>query len=122
MGIKYYYSAPTQVRLAYFLAGTNGEPIYMLNQTEFVKNLPRITICSILNGNLVSFGYAVCSSKDQYVKKIGQQISYARALKKPYVVYELENISDIHEVSKRVIDEIFEVESKRIYGNVSDHA
>ena len=120
MGIKYYYSAPTQIRIGYFLAEDSGHPIYMLNNTKFFKNLPRVTICSILDGNQVSFGYSVCSSKDQYVKKLGQQIAHARALKKPYAVYKLDDISDIHEISKRVIDEIFDKESTRIYGNVSD--
>lgn len=120
MGIKYYYSAPTHIRQGYFIAGTNGQMLYMFDDSKFIKNLPRVTVCSILEGDKVSFGYTVCSSKDQYIKKLGQRIAYARALKKPYVVYQLENISDIHEISKRVVDEIFDKESKRIYGDVSD--
>lgn len=120
MGIKYYYSAPTQIRIGYYLANDDGLPIYTFAHSKLYKNLPRVTICSILEGDKLSFGYTVCSSKDQYVKKLGQRISYARASTKPYVVYHVSNTQDIHEISRKVVDEIFEKETNRIYGTVSD--
>lgn len=115
MGIKYYYSAPQQIRTGTFLADSNGNLLTVLGGSKYVRTLPRVTICSILEGNKVSFGYTTCAAKDQYIKKRGQHIAYVRALKKPYAVFQLENIADIHEISNRVIDEIFDLETKRIY-------
>jgi len=119
MGIKYYYSAPQQIRCGYFLADAEGLPLYQFSESYFVKNLPRVTVCTILDGNKLSIGYATCTSKDQYVKRIGQNISKARALKKPYAVVEISDIKEIHNISEKYINEIFDLESKRIYG-VSD--
>ena len=116
MGIKYYHSAPQQIRLGYFLADAEGNEIYMYSGSTFVKNMPRITICSILDGNKLSFGYATCSSKDQYKKKIGQSIAKIRAEKKPYKVIELDDLKDVHIISDKIIDEIYDLETKRIYG------
>lgn len=117
MGIKYYYSAPMQIRSGLFLADANGTWINSLPiKSQLVKSLPRVVICSVLDGNTLSFGYATCSSKEQYSKKRGQRISYARAIGKPYKVVELEDIKTIHEVSANIIDEIFDLETKRIYG------
>ena len=115
MGIKYYYSAPQQIRLGYYLADVGGNYLYTLPNSKLVKNLPRVTICSILEGNKISFGFATCSSKEQYVKKRGQAIAHARALKKPYAVYEVNSIEEVHKVSDQVIKEIFELETSRLY-------
>jgi hypothetical protein len=46
-------------------------------------------------------------------------IAYARASKKPYTVVTVENKQEIHEISAKFVDEIFDLETKRIYG-VSD--
>ena len=116
MGIKYYHSAPQQVRCGLFLADAEGNKLAEFGKSVLIKNLPRVTVCSVLDGNTVSFGYATCSSKEQYCKKRGQQISYARAIGKPYAVIQLDDIKDIHEVSARIVDEIYDLESKRIYG------
>lgn len=116
MGIRYYHSVPQQVRMGYFLADAEGNEIYMYAGSKFVKNMPRVTICSILDDNKLSFGYTTCSSKDQYKKKIGQRISKFRAEKKPYKVVELTNLQDVHIVSDKIIEEIYDLETKRIYG------
>lgn len=117
MGIKYYYSAPTQIRCGLFIADAEGNWINDLPvKSTLVKNLPRVVICSILDGNKLSFGFTTCSSKEQYSKKRGQRIAYARAIGKPYKVIELEDIKTIHDVSAKIIDEIFNLETKRIYG------
>lgn len=117
MGIKYYHSAPTQLRCGLFLADAEGNKIYDFpTKSALIKNLPRVTICSVLDGNKLSFGYTTCSSKEQYTKKRGQRISYARAIGHPYKVVELDDMANIHEVSGKIIDEIFEKETKRIYG------
>lgn len=116
MGIKYYHSLPQQVRCGLFLADAEGNKIYDFPiKSTLVKNLPRVTVCSVLEGKKLSFGYATCSSREQYSKRRGQRISYARAIGKPYKVIELGN-ENIHEVSAKIVDEIFNLESKRIYG------
>lgn len=115
MGIKYYYSAPQQIRLGYFLADAVGNYLYTLPNSKCVKNLPRVTICSILKDNILTFGFATCSSKDQYIKKRGQKIARERAIKNPYAIYEVNNVEEIHSVTDKVIEEIFKLETLRIY-------
>ena len=119
MKVKYYYSAPQQIRLGYFLADCGGNPIYQFADSKFIKNLPRVTICSLLDGDKLSFGFTTCSSKDQYNKKIGQHISYIRAMKKPYKVVTLSDMKTIHEISNTIIEEIYTLETNRIF-HVSD--
>lgn len=117
MGIKYYYSAPQQIRCGLFLADAEGKPIAPIpTKSKLIKNLPRVVICSVLDGTKLSFGFATCSDKEIYCRKRGRAIAYARAIGKPYVEYELQDIKDIKEISARVVDEIFDLESKRIYG------
>lgn len=116
MGVKYYYSEPLQIRGYYCITDVHGEPIYTFDNSVFIKNLPRTTICSILNGNTLTFGFCTCSSKDQYKKKLGRAIAYTRALKKPYKVVELRDIKDIHIISDSIVSEILDAESNRICG------
>ena len=115
MRIKFYHSAPNQLRKGVFLADAGGKVLYVFDGSEFVKNLPRVTICSILDGNTLSFGYATCSSKDQYIKKRGQTIAKARAILKPYKTITIESNTNIKDVSAKMVDEIFDLETKRIY-------
>lgn len=115
MGIKYYYSKPTQVRMVPCFADAEGNIIGEAGTSTFVKWIPRVVICSILDGNKVSFGYTTCSKKDLYKQKTGQRIAHARAINKPYEVVELNDISEIKEVSTRIVSEIFDKESKRIF-------
>lgn len=62
--------------------------------------LPRITICGVLDTetNVLSFGAAVCSSKDRFERKKGRELSEQRALTCP-----LQKVS----VTKDSISEIF---------------
>ena len=116
MGIKYYHSVPQQIRLGYFIADAEGKLIFQFDGSTFIKELPRVTVCTILNGNQLSIGYATCSHKDRYNRKVGNMIAYARASKKPYAVVTVENKQEIHEISAKYVDEIFDLETKRIYG------
>lgn len=115
MGIKYYHSAAQQIRQFTALTDVNGDVLYVFPDSKFVKNQPRVTVCSILDGNVLRFGYTTCASKDNYVKKIGQTIAYNRAIKKPFKVVTIEDMKDIHNISDAIISEIFELETKRIY-------
>ncbi len=115
MGVKYYYSAPLQIRSKYILADAQGNELADWGESILIKSLPRVTVCSILDGNKLSFGYATCSDRELYSKNRGRVIAYARAIGKPYAVFELSDLKDVHEVSSKIVDEIFDLESKRIY-------
>ena len=115
MGIKYYYSIPQQIRQALVLTDAVGNPIYVFENSKFIKNLPRVTICSILNGNTLSFGFTTCASKDTFKRKVGQKISRERALKKPYKTVVIEDMSDIHTISDAIVAEIYKMETSRLY-------
>ncbi len=119
MGIKYYYSAAQQIRTIKCIADANGNILYEFENSTFVKNLPKITVCTVLDGKTFSVGFATCSSKDQYSGKMGRKIALARALNHPYYKTELEDIKSIHDVTNTIVNEIFDKETKRIY-HVSD--
>lgn len=117
MGIKYYHSDPQQVRCGLFLADAEGNKIADVNvKSKLVKNLPRVTICSILDNGKLSFGFATCSDRETYSKKRGRAIAYARAISKPYTVFTITDTKDVRPISAKVVDEIFDLETKRIYG------
>lgn len=88
MKVKYYYSRPYQVRTNSILTDEHGKYIATL-RNDFVCNKPRIVVCSILDGNKMSFGYTVCSPKDQFIKNKGRKIAFARALRRPYKVIDV---------------------------------
>lgn len=117
MKAKFYYSVPQQIRSVNVLSDASGNIIYVYPKTKLVKNLPRITICSILDGDTLSFGYSTCSHKDTYVKKLGQHIARQRAELNPYKKVTIEDKKDIHVISDAIVSEIFELETKRIYQN-----
>lgn len=116
MGIKYYHSAPLQIRMQRVITDASGTIVYSCTDSKFVKNLHRTTICSVLDNNKLSFGYTTCAPKDVYRKKIGQAIARGRALQKPYATFNISDKKDVQEISKRIVDEIFDLETKRIYG------
>ena len=115
MKIKYYYSTANQIREQRVIADANGNTIYAFPQSKFIKYIPRIIICTILTDNVLSFGFATCSHKDEFSIKTGRKIARNRAEQKPYKTIQIENIKDIHNISDSIINEIFESESKRIW-------
>lgn len=84
---KYYYSEPFYKALAHVVVDNHGEVIDFLD-AYYKEAVPRITICGIWDTekNTMSYGYAVCSPKDQFEKKIGRKLAYDRALNKPQVI------------------------------------
>lgn len=115
MKVKYYYSSALQRVTLQAFADGNGVVVHIPDQKpKFVEDFIRFTICTILEDNKLSIGYAVCSKKDHFVKKVGRNIAFARALNKPYAVIDISN-RNIHEATDEIIDKI-------IYGkqDVSD--
>lgn len=116
MRTKYYHTPAGQVRIGYFIADANGKFIndIPIQRSNLVRELPRITICSILDGNKLSFGYTTCSQKDRYIKKVGNKIAYDRALNNPCFVREMSEEENIHEISANIVDAIYEAELTRM--------
>lgn len=97
---RFYYSAPMYtVKVA--VIGANGfNPDNVIGYYgNTVEQMPRITICSILSDDKthLSFGVAMCSKKDRFVKKIGRELAYNRALNSPIATVKVtkDNISDV---------------------------
>ena len=83
---RFYYSLPLVKATVVMVEDSKFDPDNILGYYSKTRQvLPRITICSILNKekNTLSFGVAFCSAKDRFVKKIGRELSYKRALENP---------------------------------------
>jgi len=66
---------------------------YTLSTTKVIKKgkSPRITICAIFNEetNVLSLGVSRCSPKDVFVKKVGKELAYNRAMTNPQMTIKL---------------------------------
>lgn len=97
---RFYYSLPMVKATVVMVEGSVFDTDNILGYYSHTKTpLPRITICSVLNKetNTLSFGVAFCSSKDRFVKKIGREISYKRALENPILTLPVtkDNVSKV---------------------------
>lgn len=54
------------------------------------KKLVRATVIGVIENNVIKFGVAFTSHKDNYVKHIGRKIAYNRALTFPIRIIKLE--------------------------------
>ena len=85
--VKYYYSEPFAVSNVPVVLGNNGQIIdyYDGKKLTITKKLPKVTVASLYDPdtNSMSFGIAVCSPKDMFVKKIGREIALERAKNEP---------------------------------------
>ena len=115
--ISFYYSIPTQIRMVPSFADVEGRILGQAGVSTFVKWIPRVVICSVLEGNILSFGFATCSEKDSFVREVGKKIAMERAVNNPFKTVTLDDLSNIKNVSQTIVDEIFEKESKRIFGS-----
>lgn len=83
---KFVYSKPITKVLQSVYVDANGNLINISNNTNAKRiSLPRYTVCSLYlrETNELAFGIARCSSNDVFIKKIGRDLSYQRALKNP---------------------------------------
>lgn len=97
---RFYYSTPMYtVKVA--AVGANGFNPYNVvgYYGNTIEQMPRITICTILSEDKtkLSFGVAMCSKKDRFVKKIGRELAYNRALNSPIMEVKVtkDNISEV---------------------------
>ena len=96
---RYYYSDTRYEGMSKCLFDDNGYLIDFKDPLS-VQRKTKLTICGIWDTekNTMSFGYAKCSPNDQFVKKIGRELAYNRALEKPIVIVyisENEYVSDV---------------------------
>ena len=88
---KYYYGADLRdcVR-SVVVDGQNN--VVKEGKIYVIEHYPRVTICGIYDNveKTMSYGVAKCSRKDTFVRKLGQKISYSRALNKPYRVVKIQ--------------------------------
>lgn len=83
---RFYYSVPTVTvtveKIDYPEFDVDDITAYY---SQTMKPTARMTICSVLNdaGDTLSFGVALCSEKDRFVKKIGRELAYNRAINNP---------------------------------------
>lgn len=86
---RFYYSLPIVKATVVMVENSVFNVDDVLGYYNYTKTpLPRITICSVLDKekNTLSFGAAICSAKDRFVKKIGRELSYKRAMENPMLV------------------------------------
>lgn len=109
--VKYYYSAPVHIRHIPVITNDEGEVLYVYDRIEpSVKRLPRITVASVYDpiNNTMTFGAAVCSPKDTFVKKIGRENAEKRARQFPEITVRNIKRGKIREVSKRYANDLIE--------------
>lgn len=108
--VRFYYSTPLNIVSAvaldqnFDLDGVIG--VYKSSS----RPTPRITICTILNEDRtqLSFGIAVCSKKDRFIKKIGRELAYKAALENPILIADIKNnISETRMFFCEIIEESF---------------
>lgn len=116
---RFYYSFPLSTVKA-LVVGT--QDFNLDNVVGFYKHsiqpMPKITICSLLSEDRtkLSFGVAVCSTKDRFIKKVGRELAYKRALEHPFKVAEVtkDNIREVRiAVSQAIEEEVWSMNPKK---------
>lgn len=107
---KYYYSKPAKRGCVDVVLDSQNNILEIGKQFWCIQPIPRITICGIYDNeqNTMSYGVAKCNKYDEFNKKLGQEISYARAMMKPYKVVEIhpeDKISELFIKHARIIEE-----------------
>lgn len=98
--VKYYFSKDFKIANMEVLLGTNDTIIATGNFVGQFTRIPRVTICGIFDPfeKTLTFGVARCSAKDTFVKSIGRDLAYKRAITEPYKVVSVSNNKKVSEV------------------------
>ena len=96
---KFYYSEDKRVAVARITYDGKGN-VLSVNKLYDEYRKPRVTICGIYDKEkqTMSYGIAKCNSLDEFNKKRGQQISYARAVNKPCLVVKIKEDDKVSKV------------------------
>ena len=98
--VKFYFSKDFKIANMEVLLGTNDTIIATGNFVGQFTRIPRVTICGIFDPfeKTKTFGVARCSAKDTFVKTIGRDLAYKRAITEPYKVVSVSNDKKVSEV------------------------
>lgn len=93
MIVRYFYGDRTPIRIEEWHS-TFGFKIIE------EKQCPVVTVCAIFDEETgkLSMGIARCSEKDRFVKKVGREISYKRAVENPQLIMNLKKYERFSEV------------------------
>ena len=117
--VRFYYSAPVVTATVAMIETSEFDPDAVLGfWSTSRKPLPRITICAVFNekDSTLSFGAALCSAKDRFIKKVGREIAEQRARTNPMKVVPVttENVVSIRMQTFEEIEEmIWEMNPKK---------
>ena len=111
--VKFYFSNDFKVANMEVLLGTNNTVVATGNIVGRLTRIPRITICGIFDTTkkTLTFGAARCSAKDTFVKAIGRELAYNRAITEPYKVI---SVADGEKISEVFINTCLEIEEEII--------
>lgn len=103
---RFYFTQGIKLGNLEVLVNDNGD-IVAAGNLSFKSNIPRVTICGIYDdeANTMTYGVARCSHKDVFVKKKGRELSFDRAINKPY---------DIVRIGKKSVSDVFIENARRI--------
>lgn len=109
--IRYYFSSDLKTANMEVLLGTNNTVIAMGSFVGHIKRIPRVTICGIFDPDkkMLTFGVARCSAKDTFVRSIGRNLAYKRAITEPYKVV---SVSDSEKISDVFINTCLYIENE----------
>lgn len=93
MIVRYFYGDRTPIRIEEWHSTFGFKLIEE-------KQCPIVTVCAIFDEETgkLSMGIARCSEKDRFVKKIGREISYKRAVENPQLIMNLRKYERFSEV------------------------
>jgi hypothetical protein len=93
MIVRYFYGDRTPIRIEEYHSTFGFKLIEE-------KPCPIVTVCAIFDEKTgkLSMGIARCSEKDRFVKKIGREISYKRAVENPQLTVNLRKYERFSEV------------------------
>ena len=121
--VKFYFSNDFKLANMKVLLGTNNTVVATGNLVGRFTRIPRVTICGIFDPTkkTITFGVTRCSIKDTFVKAIGRELAYKRAITEPYKIVSVSNnkrISEVFintclEIEKEVMSMVYPISLKK---------
>lgn len=105
---RYYYSYPYGTGSAWALLDPHKKVTANSVVGKYIKPFPRLTVCGVFDSDThtATFGTAVCSPKDIFIKKTGREIALKRATESPVKTVHVINIKDFAQEFYKVAAEL----------------
>jgi len=116
--VKFYYSEATHLAYIPVLTDGKGEAMFILGKKMAkIKKIPRVTVASVYDPktNTMTFGTAICSTKDLFKKSIGREIAEKRARQFPEITIVGIDPRKLGKVSKRHANDLIEKHLSKWY-------